>query len=247
MESDKLLAARIGDALRLSELTGSFKTVGFLSESEKAEAQKLALGIGGKFCFFGGFNGAERAVFFALPDWCDNPQELDIISSLTLSFPQSYTLSHRDFLGALMSLGITRQTVGDILVESGRAVVFLLSDIVPTVVYGLSKVGNVGVSVSAGFCEPLPGLSNCTEVSFTVASARLDSVIADLLGTSREKAKLILNDGLVSLNGFTVTKPTRTILVGDRITIRGKGRFDLVSDCGVTKKGRTVLRFNKYI
>lgn len=77
------------------------------------------------------------------------------VASLTLTFRRQDTLSHRDFLGALMALGIERETLGDILVEEGRAVLFLKEEMVSFVEQNLEKVGSTGVGIERGFAEPL--------------------------------------------------------------------------------------------
>lgn len=243
----ELLSARIFDAIDISVKQNKYKAVGFLSEEEAALAFSVASSANARFAFYGGYGGALRTMFVALPDWADNADNCDFIVPITFSYRKIDKLSHRDFLGTLMALGITRETVGDILVEEGRAVVFLSKEIARYVTEQVSKVGGVGVALSEGFSLPLPNVSELVQFSGTVASARLDSVVGELAKTSREKAKALINEGLVICNSVVCEKVTLSVNGGDKISIRGFGRFVIDSCDEQTKKGRFILKYSKYI
>ena len=149
-------------------------------------------------------------------------------------------------MGALMSLGITRESVGDILVQDGRAVVFLNSEILPFVLSNVSKIGRVGVTAKEGFCEPLPESDRLISASLTVSSPRLDCVVSALAGVSRSKADELISFGFVSVNSVVTEKSTKQITDGDVISIRTKGKFIIESTSAKTKKDRTILEFKKY-
>ncbi len=246
MESEFFLP-RIRDAVRLSEISSMPRFVGFLTATEAAEAERTAKAEGGLISFFGGYASAERVFFGAFPERCEDKARFWPIEAVTFSYRVQDKLSHRDVLGALMSLGIARETVGDILIEDGRAVAFLNRDILPAVMNGIDKIGRVGVTLREGFTEPLPEGSKTKELSDTVASLRLDAVVAALVGTSRGKALELIQNGLVSVNSLMVEKSVRTIKSGDRITVRGVGKFTVDSVDGMTKKGRIILKAKKFI
>ncbi len=241
-----LLQARIRDALCLSQKNGCFKSVGFLSAGETALCQATA-GQNGGWTFYGGYEQAERVLFVALPDWCEDPATLGLITPLTILYKKEYALSHRDFLGTVLSLGLTRETVGDILVEPGRAVVFVLSENASYITQQMTKVGGVGVQVSVGVLEPLPGFSCLCEKTATVASMRLDCVVSALMGTSRQKAQQTIAQGLVCLDGLCCEKVTAEVRNGQKISIRGCGRFTVTDCAGVSKKGRIILQYGFYM
>ncbi len=240
----ELLRPRIDDVALATERTSAPSFLGFLTPNEAAVAQTV-LKNRCRFEFFGGFSGAERTFLCCFPDWCEAVQYP--ISAFTLSFRECDVLTHRDFLGALMGLGITRESVGDILVESGRAVIFVNRKVAEFVKTQLEKVGNVGVRVSEGFSEPLPQNGKRIECISTVASARLNCVVSALSGVSRAKACELIEQGDVSINSVAVQKSVKTVCEGDRITVRKKGRFDVTEISATTKKGRIVLKYTKFI
>ena len=246
MELD-LLIPRINDAIRICETSQAPKFVGFLTSNEVAEIEKNLKSIITKYSFYGGYDEAERLFFGAFPEWCDERQELFPITPVTFTYRECDALSHRDFLGALMSLGLTRETVGDILVEKGRAVAFLSSDIADYVLSQLDKIAWVGVKVEKGYSMPLPNMSGFEEITDTVASPRLDCVVASLSKSSRAQAEEFILNGFVSVNSVCVTKTVKTVNEGDKITIRRKGKFLIESLAQKTKKNRVILIAKKYV
>ncbi len=243
----ELLSARIFDAVDISVKQNKYKAVGFLSEEEAAFAYSIAKNANARFSLYGGYENAVRTMFIALPDWADNAVQCDFILPVTFCYRKTDKLSHRDFLGSLMALGITRETVGDILIEEGRAVAFLSKDIARYVTEQVSKVGRVGVILSEGFTLPLPSASKLSAFSAMVASARLDSVVSALINTSREKAKTLISEGLVICNSVVCEKVTLPVNSGDKLSIRGFGRFVIDSCDEQTKKGRFILKYSKYV
>lgn len=242
-----LLVSRINDAVRLSDTSATPKFVGFLRPEEVADILSSVKLQGCRYSFFGGFPDAERVYFGAFPDWCEPEDGYFPISALTFKFRESDTLSHRHFLGTFMSLGITRETVGDILIEKGRAVAFFSSDIVNFVKTQITKISGAGVTVTEGFSEPLPGHTGFSELSDTVASARLDCVVAALIGGSRSKAAELIEQKLVLLNSVCCDKTVKTVKNGDTVTVRSRGKFIIDSIDGKTKKDRLILKAKKYI
>lgn len=241
---NELLLARVKDLSNLCEKTASPKFLGFLTPSQAAVVQNR-LGKNARYKFFGGYNESERTILCFLPDWCEEP--VYPIKAFTFSYRKCDTLTHRDFLGALMALGITRETVGDILVEDGRAVVFVHSDMAKFVSSQIVKIGNVGVTVTEGFVGTLPTCGKKQEFTTTVASTRIDCVVASICNVSRGDAAVRIADGFVSVNSITCEKPTRTVNEGDIVTVRQKGRFEVTSCDGLSKKGRIILKYNKYV
>lgn len=230
----KLLPSRIDDLKKLCDKSNSPKFIGFLTAEEAAVAVRQ-FKSGEKYSLFGGYDGAERVMLGILPDWCDEP--VFPIKAVTFTYRMCDKLTHRDFLGALMSLGITRESVGDILVGSGRAVVFITDDVSKFVLTQISKVGSVGATLTNGYCNPLPCHSERQSFSVTVASTRLDCVVASLCGISRGAATKKITDGLVSVNSVCAVKPTVNIKANDKITVRQRGKFE-IENCGEhSKKG----------
>ena len=239
-----LLSARIDDLKKQCEKTNSPKFLGFLTAEEMTIAARC-FSLGEKYQVFGGYDSAERVMVGVLPDWCD--EAVFPIVPITFRYRECDTLTHRDFLGALMALGISRETVGDILITSGRAVAFVAQDVSKFILSQISKIGKVGVEISEGFSHPLPQGSKRESFTVTVASLRLDCVVSALCNVSRKEAAQKIADGYVSLNSVGVIKPTLSVASQSKIVVRQKGKFQIVSCDEYSKKGRIILKYDKYV
>lgn len=245
---DTVLEAKLRDAVRLAQSGGRPRFVGFLDERQAVLAQKLMSNMSLKnYMLWGGHDNSERVVFGAFPDFLTPGEDEFPLTGLTAVFRRCDSLSHRDFLGALLANGIQRETLGDILVEEGRCVMFVRSEITDFILSQTEKIGRVGVTLTAGASEPLPEGVNFEDFSAVVASARLDCILAAALGISREKSCEMIHAGLVMLNHEVNTSVSAAVTEGSKLSIRGKGRFVLDRLGPVTKKGRLSIAGRKYI
>ena len=181
------------------------------------------------------------------PDFMQPDETLFPLEPLTFRYRENTSLSHRDFLGAMLGSGIRREKIGDILCFPDKTVVFVDADIASFIVEQITKVGSQGVQVSRGLDEPLVFERRFKELQTTVASARLDNVVKALTGLSREKAASAVVAGLVSCNHQVCVNVSKGIAEGDVLSIRGYGRFRVVSLSARTKKDRLVLFAQKYL
>lgn len=243
MQQD-LIEARIEDCVSLCRKTEAPKYLGFLSAAETEFARNLKILSGVNHGFSGGFDLAERRILGVFPEWMSEPRFP--VSAITFTYPVVYKLTHRDFLGAIMSLKISRESVGDILVGEGKAVVFVTDYVAPHILSEINKVGSVGVKGERGLPDVLPELSEKIFLNGTVASSRLDCVVAALANTSRAHAAELIENGFVTINSGLCQKVTRAVNVGETVTVRGKGRFTVEDLSCRTKKGRTVLKYSKF-
>lgn len=191
----------------------------------------------------GGFEDAERQMVAFIPEY-DEP--IFPITAIKISSPMIKSLSHRDFLGSILGLGIKREKCGDIIIGEKEAFAILSEEIASYVLNSLEKVGRVGVK-----CEeiPLPEVK-VPEKSFkpitgTVSSLRLDSVVTLFSGKGRGKAAEIISGGLVFVNGIAVTKNDFHLKDGDVLSLRGKGKATL-SVGGTSKKDRIFITLNAW-
>lgn len=233
--------------MRLCARDSRPRFLGFLDEASAAAVYAYAKNLHAQVVLYGGFDDAERLMPGILPDWCDQPLALFPIQPLTVTFSKSVALSHRDFLGALMALRIKRETIGDILVESGRAVLFVTDEIAGFILQELKKVGSTGVTVTEGYTDPLPATHSLADFSSTVPSLRLDAVVSALCNQSRGTAAELIKRGMVSVNALVCEKGTRQICSGDVIKIRGKGKFIIADTDDLTRKQRIILKYKKYV
>ena len=243
MERD-IIISRVKDMLYRVEMDAVPSFLGFLRPEEASVA---LVASNRKGFLYGGFDNAERVILCIYPEWMD-VQDIEFpITAVTFKYRGSDNLAHKDFLGALMAIGIKRETVGDILIGEGMAVVFLLNDIVRYVLTQIETIGRVGVTLIEGAPDLLPTAQQRVSATYTVASLRLDCVVAALCNLSRTGAEEVLKDSRVMVNSVIVEKGTKTLNTGDRLTVRGYGRFDILSTDGVTRKGRTVITIAKYV
>ena len=244
MDSE-ILKRRIIDTASISLRTEKSKFLGFLSVEEAMFAKQILKNFSVNFSFFGGCDTSQRVMLGCFPDWV---RDIDFpITPITFTFRKSDILKHKDFLGSLMGLGVKREAVGDILVEEGRAVVFVCNDIADFVVSQLDKVGRTGVVLNIGYSMPLPKCDELLDGSDTVASARLDCVVSALANFSRQDALQAVLDGRVSINSQICEKVSKTVNNGDIVTIRGKGKFIIDSLTDKSRKNRYIIKYKKYV
>ena len=234
-DNDKLFLSKLDDGMFLCKKRQRAYFFPFLTEREQAVAEMYLKSAGfTDYAFFGGYENAERKML-GLFFYEEEPFPL---CALQFSFRKSDRLTHRDFLGALMSLGVERETVGDILVEDGRCVTFVKSDIRDYIESQLFKVGNVGITIKEADTADLPQGRGFETKEYTVASLRLDAVVAAITGLSREKTKSVVLSGNVFLNHLECQNISQSVCERDTLTVRGKGKFVINGVLGETKKHR---------
>lgn len=241
----ELFEARIEDCVRLGERRPSF--LGFLELSERAEAERILRHIHAQnYLFYGGWDDAERVILGVFPEYLDPDPTLFPLTALTLQFRKQDVLTHRDFLGSFMAQGVVRASLGDILIEEGRAVLFVKSELAPHFTAQIEKIGRVGIHISEGFTEPLPAAHSFQPIRGVIASERLDCFVALLAGAGREKAAQMIHGGFVSVNHREVLSASAHLNPGDTVSIRRYGRFIVDTIGPQTKKGRLSVQCRKY-
>ena len=221
----------------------------FLTLNEQTIFQSISGGLPPvRFVLSGGLALSERKVVCFLPSYeeelWDPPFECLNIAPVNKKFAEG--LSHRDFLGAVMSLGIERSMIGDIFLQEGEAYVFVMKKMSRYLAETLTSVRHTTVRVSV--CRDV---DECLKPEFeeicgTVSSIRLDSIVALCGRLSRTKAAAYIEGGKVSVNGQPALAPSRTVKEGELLSIRGVGKFLFSGAGGQTKKGRTVVALLKY-
>lgn len=241
---EKLLTARINDTAAICDKTDKPRFLGFLSAEQAVLADKLLEKRHINYGFFGGYPEAQRVMLGCFPQWLSEPEYP--ITAVSFTYRALKPIRHRDVLGTVMSLGLTREAVGDILTEDGRAVVFVTSEVADYIVAQTEKIGGTGVKAEIGFKGALPAGDTLTELSGTVASERLDCVVSVLAASSRTAAAELIENGLVSINSQVCERITRAVSDGDIISVRGKGKFIIEALTERTRKNRLVLKYKKY-
>ncbi|MDR1002166.1 MAG: hypothetical protein LBL82_02705 [Oscillospiraceae bacterium] len=249
---EKLFLKKTEDMLRLSEKRNKAQCSVFLTEAQvQLSLPMLKSARETEYSFSGGYDGAERVVLRVAPkdggtSYFSDEEEYGI-ETLTISWKSMDSLTHRDFLGTLMSLGIKRECVGDILTENKRCVIFVKKEIASYLKAELRKVAGCSVSVSEGADTPLPAAGKFEEISGTLASDRLDCVVKALISSGRENAAELIKAGLVTLRFKEQTSVSASVCEGDKISIRGHGKFIVDKIGPQSKKGRLFFAARKYI
>lgn len=204
----------------------------------------------------GGYEGAERVMACFLPDrlyekpgYGDFPIECIKISPVNRKFCD--TLTHRDYLGTVMGLGIERNQIGDIIVkkdENGTVTgyIFCCKDKAPLIA-GITKAKHTSVHTEIVCGTELLPVQEYKDSQKSVSSLRLDAVTAAAVNVSRSTGLLLIKDGTVFLNGRICTENSKNICSGDIISIRGYGKYKIEVSQSVTKKGRYHITVKQYI
>lgn len=244
MINDSIFIAKLDDAMRIGAKRSHF--IGFFNESEVAQAENYLKNKFWGLVFWGGHECSLRKIAGFFPDYAE-PELTDFpISSITFSFSKMHTLTHRDFLGAFMALGIERSAVGDILIETGRCVAFVKTELCSYLYSNIEKIGSVGVKSSVGYIGDLPACNDFEECTGVVASARLDCIVALLAHKSRDKAVALVQSGDVSINHMEINAPAKIVKDNDIISIRRHGRFTVDKLGPLTAKGRTKIQYRRW-
>lgn len=200
--------------------------------------------------FAGGIPSAERARIQICPH-ARQPQQENPVTPLLISgsFPPD-TLSHRDFLGAILGLGIKREMVGDIFCRESETLVIIFPELADYVVRNLQQVGRYAVSITIP--EQIPptfvqARERVKEIKGTVASLRVDAVAGLGFGLSRSRMTPLVKGEQVKLNHRAINQPSRPVKEGDLISLTGRGRVEVVEILGKTRKGRISLKLRRFL
>ncbi len=262
-KEQRLFYARLDDLGRRAR-GGIVAHSAFLTPSEAMAAGRYlaAQGYGEGICFFGGYFEAQRKQIFLLPDYIDTDGVGDMelyemlrdtydeaMCALALDGSGFRTLTHRDYMGSVLALGIERDAIGDICVrDDSSALLVCTPDAARLILSELTSVGRDTVKVRKTELDVnMPSTQRYQPMSDTVASERLDCVVAALCSLSRERAQGKISAGLVELNYEMAEKNDVRVGSGDIISVRGCGKFAIRDLSSATRKGRLRLFADKYI
>ncbi len=190
------------------------------------------------YCVSGGYKDAERNIIVLWPDYLNYSHEMEAIKSFKLTYANE-ELSHKDFLGSLLSLGIIREKIGDILVHKDHAYIILKKEISDFIMYNLEKIKNQRVNISqVGLDQIEVAEIKYKEIQVFVSSLRLDSLISASYNLSRKDSLNIIEAQQVKVNWELIDKPAREVKPGDIISVRRYGRLKLEGVIGYSKRGR---------
>ena len=254
---EKLILSKVFDKINFCNTRNQVQITDFLDLAQQQLIQKfLQTQKISNFIFFGAVEEAERKVAVFYPSKLaelveENKFDFgEWIKAIRISLPNENKgkYGHKNYLGALMKLGIKREKVGDILVDENGADIIIHKDILEFLLNNLPELTRFQKAniEEIGLNELREVEIRKEQITITVSSMRVDNIVAELAKCSRNKALELIEQERVLVNFEQVLKQTREIKEKDRITIRGKGRFEIKEIVANTKKGKTkvlVLQF----
>ncbi|RHV08131.1 RNA-binding protein [Firmicutes bacterium OM07-11] len=205
---------------------------------------------------FGGYDFAERQMAAFIPDALSlrDIKDLDIFRSeisvlhiSPLNKKYSEALSHRDYLGAILNLGIERGMIGDILITDSEAIVFVRMQMQEFLTENITRIRHTSVLATIDELTDFHYSPRYEEIKGTVASVRLDSLLSVAFSSSRSKLSGLIEGGKVFVNGRLITSNAYQVKEHDIISVRGMGKFEFIETLAFTKKKRIYVLIHKYV
>ena len=252
MNEESILYSRIDDLVSRAE-SGRTGISDFLDPEEVYAAEKYLKfnAPAARYGLYGGYPEAERKILVLFPDYAciDDFDEKTVMSALYIKSSGYVELTHSSYMGAVLNCGIERQCIGDIVLTEGGAVVFALPHTAGYLMSSeqpLTRVGRDKVSLSYADERLVGALKReYEELSFTVASERIDCVAAEITRLSRESVREVIERGDIRLNYGEVRDRSARVKVGDVVSARGHGKY-IIKEMQETRKGRLRVFVLKY-
>ena len=241
---------RLKDLADRSYQNGQYTFTNFLTIGEITEFYEHEKDLAFAFpSVYGGYEGAERRMIrFGSKENLGYEQDfpISVLSVRPVREKFADDLNHRDFLGALMNLGIKREMLGDILVTGKEACVLCRDSLADYIIENLSKVKHTSVKVSVADELGNIFLPEKKDKIIQVSSPRIDAVAAKVFNLSRQGILELFPAGYVHLNGMICTENAKLLKAGDAVGVRGYGRFDFSEELNLSKKGKLNCRVMIY-
>lgn len=191
----------------------------------------------------GFFEDAERKMI-SFNNIYENPFPMTLIKIKNTS--KFSNLAHKDFLGGIMSLGIERNKIGDLLVDKNTCYVPVVKEIENFIIYNIDKISKVICTVEV--IENFEYLPNFTfeEQIILVSSLRIDGIVSKIINVSRAKAAVMIEQGQILVNYVKIKDKSYELKAEEKITIRGFGKFILGNCIGMSKSGKIKVIIKKY-
>lgn len=241
---------KVDDIACRVEETYAYVLTEFLNPRQVAIAKSI-IGNRGLHCFVStDYYPAEYARLIVAPNYYEfNPEDFEL-ALLEINYNSKFNqLTHSQIMGTLLhKLGIKRTVIGDILVKSGYAQLLVMKNMANYIRASVTKIAKASVSLKEISLEHLiVGEKESQLLDIVVSSMRLDKVLATVLKLSRSQAVQLIETEKLRLNYQTVSRTSEILQVGDLISVRGFGRFSILSENGLTKNGKCKLTVDKMI
>ena len=251
MNTDDILSNRIRELAERAYSEGRYFFTDFLDLSQLSlfYALENELRYAGT-AVSGGMEGCERCmVRFGSPEICGYQEDfpIHVLRSRPAQKKFSEDLTHRDFLGSVIGLGIERTKLGDILVRENEAFFFVSDSIGDYILENLGKVKHTHVVVER--CDRVAAelAPHFAEERVVVSSNRLDAVLARVFNLSRELTARYISEGKVFVGGREIQSVSKGLKDGDVVSVRGQGKFIFDGEEGTTRKNKLYIRIKRYV
>ena len=230
---------RILDKIQIVKKYHNVETTDFLDPFEIILAKSILNRFTHiNYAEYGGFKESERRVIAIFPNYYDI-NTIDYGISVLNVTDISEALNHRDYLGAILKLGIVRDKIGDILVHKNSGFIILKSEVEDFILFNLEKIGNENIKIKK---FPIDDIiykeASYREIREFSNSLRLDLVLSTVLNISRSQSSKIINSNKVKVNWEAIDKVSKELEIGDVVSVKGFGRFTIHSLQGHSKKGK---------
>ena len=264
---DKLVLAKLTDKIEISKTNNKIVNTEFLNTYKIELIQKELNRIREKnYMFFGGFDEADYKILIIYPEKFKEEFKIyinseksqiaekavnNIIKAIRIKLPKELMgkYEHRDYLSAIMKLGLVRERIGNIIVHDNGAYIIVLKENAEYLKNSLKELirfrkAEIEV-IDINEIELTP--MKFEEFKISISSNRLDNFVAEISKISRSKAEELLKNERISINSKVETKSSKEIKKGDILVIRGKGKFKIGEFLGINKKGKLLVEILKYI
>ena len=250
-DQSRMALARVLDKAEYAQTRNVPAHSQFITDGEQALAQRALAAAGvDRYRLWGGYEGAERKVCVFLPYWLEDFEpggEEDPLAAVAVQVPPDAKLTHRDYLGSLMGLGLDRDGLGDILTGEAGCQAVCLKTLLPTLLTQWTEAGRHTVQVrELPLTELTPGERDVKTRRETFQSLRFDAVAAAGFNISRTKAASLISSGRILLNHLPCAKPDKLLEQGDSLTAKGLGKCVLARVTGESRKGRIMAEMERY-
>lgn len=251
MNDSELTKKRFIELLRKSENAPYFIFTDFLGLMEQAIFHEVKRDFpAARYSLFGGAEGTER-IMIRLGDCDELGYEEDFpivtVKIAPASLKYAEALTHRDYLGSILGLGIERSVIGDIVIREKLAYAFVKEDMADYIIDSLTKVRHTDVRLSRIDALPEGALYKTERRRLQAVGERVDAVIAKLFGLSREDSLSLFKKGLVFSDGRQISSASYIPKRNELISVRGHGRFIYLGYETLTKKGKLNIEVDLYV
>ncbi len=244
-DDNKILISHLNDLISSVKKGRKYAFSSFLNVDQLSCAYSILRSTDINYFVFGGYDDAERCI---VGFGCDDaPEDYCFpISKVSFSLKNNLSINHRNVLGSLMSLGIKRECIGDILFKENVCYIFVDSKIEEFLLMNFNSVSSMHIELDI-VTDKIDFTKEFEQKYITVSSLRLDCIVGELANKSRKVSAELIESGMTYLNSIQCQKKDKVVSCGDIISIRRIGKFKIEDIGGYTKKNRLKVNILKYI